>query len=370
MQKMPAPLRFIPPMECLEVHQIPEGELWRYELKLDGYRTIAIKQDGEIDLFSRNGSSFNSKFPSVLETLQTLPVKRFILDGEIVALDEHGRHSFALLQNIKTSKASLRFYVFDLLHIDNDDLTKTILEKRRKRLEKEFPARASNIELSPILVGQARKVLAHVKEFEFEGVVAKRLDSIYLPAKTSDKWQKQKTQRSDDFLVGGYIPGQFGIEQLVVGEKRDGDFFFVDSVKNGFVPTTRQKVFDAIKGKEIQKCPFVNLPEKKGAHRMDWEKMATVRWMRPHIVAEIAFNERTNAGHLRHSKFLRLREGANLRTTPRTKQNEVKTRRSPYAPKPQRIADSPSQKELHAPRESAHPLHRPKANARGVPNAG
>jgi ATP-dependent DNA ligase len=72
MQKMPARLRFIPPMECLEVDHIPEGELWRYELKLDGYRTIAIKQDGKVNLFSRNGNSFNSKFPSVVGMLETL----------------------------------------------------------------------------------------------------------------------------------------------------------------------------------------------------------------------------------------------------------------------------------------------------------
>src|SRR5438477_11819503 len=127
MQKMPAPLRFIAPMECLEVNKIPDGGLWQYELKLDGYRTIAIKQDGDVQLFSRRGNSFNSKFPWVVQSLETLRVKRFILDGEIVALDEQGRHSFELLQNIKTSKAPLRFYVFDLLYIDNDDLTRSIL---------------------------------------------------------------------------------------------------------------------------------------------------------------------------------------------------------------------------------------------------
>ena len=158
-----------------------------------------------------------------------------------------------------------------------------------------------------------------MREFEFEGVVAKRLDSIYVPGQTSDKWQKQKTQRSDDFLVGGYIPGRYGIEQLVVGEKRDGDLYFVESVKNGFVPSTRRKVFDVLNGKEIDKCPFVNLPERKGAYRMDREKMATVRWMRPRIVAEIAFNERTPNGHLRHSKFLRLRDPDDVRAKSRRK---------------------------------------------------
>jgi bifunctional non-homologous end joining protein LigD len=175
MQKMPAPLRFIRPMECLEVDQIPEGERWQYELKLDGYRTIAIKQNGEVQLFSRNGNSFDSKFPSIGEALETTRVKRFILDGEIGALDERGRHSFALLQKIKTSKAPLRFYVFDLLHIENDDLTKRILEKRRRRLEREFAVLPKNIQLSPILSGEVSDIIAHVKQFEFEAVIAKRV---------------------------------------------------------------------------------------------------------------------------------------------------------------------------------------------------
>jgi len=91
MQKMPAPLRFIPPMECLEVDRIPEGNLWQYELKLDGYRTLAIKEDRDVHFFSRNEASFNSKFPSVVQALERLRIKRFILDGEMVALDERGR---------------------------------------------------------------------------------------------------------------------------------------------------------------------------------------------------------------------------------------------------------------------------------------
>jgi bifunctional non-homologous end joining protein LigD len=223
-------------------------------------------------------------------------IKAFIVDGEIVALDEQGRHSFGSVQKINISKAPLRFYLFDLLHFDNADLTKNILKKRRTRLEAEFLALAENVQLSPILSGEAHEVLASVKRFEFEGVVAKRIDSVYLPGETSGNWQKHKRQRSDDFLIGGYIPGSYGIEQLAVGEKRDGHFYFVESVKNGFVRSTRQRVFDAIKHGEIKKCPFVNLPEKQGAHRMDRKKMATVRWAQPRIVAEIAFNERTTGG--------------------------------------------------------------------------
>jgi bifunctional non-homologous end joining protein LigD len=142
--------------------QIPEGECWQYELKLDGYRTIAIKQNGEVDLFSRNGNSFNSRFPSLVKRLEESRLKRFIVDGEIVALDEQGRHSFESLQKINISKAPLRFYLFDLLHFDNVDLTKNILKKRRTRLEAEFLALAEDAQLSPILSGEAHEVLASV----------------------------------------------------------------------------------------------------------------------------------------------------------------------------------------------------------------
>jgi bifunctional non-homologous end joining protein LigD len=140
MKRGRTPLRFCRPMECLKVDRISEGELWQYELKLDGYRCIAIKEHGDAQLFSRNGNSFNAKFPSLLAAIRRLRVKRYILDGEIVALDEQGRHSFELLQNVNTSKAPLRFYIFDLLHIDNQNLTEHALwgsaKKARKRIHR------------------------------------------------------------------------------------------------------------------------------------------------------------------------------------------------------------------------------------------
>ncbi|HEY2711836.1 MAG TPA: hypothetical protein VGI60_04920 [Chthoniobacterales bacterium] len=127
---------------------------------------------------------------------------------------------------------------------------------------------------------------------------------------------KQKTQQSDDFLIGGYIPGRNGVDELVVGEKRGRETYFVASVKNGFVPGTGQRIYQAIEGREINQCPFVNLPEKRGAHRMDRAKMATVRWLKSKLVWEVAFNERTSQGHLRHSKFLRLRDSADAQAKP------------------------------------------------------
>jgi hypothetical protein len=110
MQKMPRELFFVAPMECKHVKALPTGDAWQYEIKFDGYRAIALKQRGEVQLFSRRGNSFTSKYPEIADALNHLRAKSFILDGEIVALDEQGRHSFSLLQKRTSKKPLVRFY--------------------------------------------------------------------------------------------------------------------------------------------------------------------------------------------------------------------------------------------------------------------
>jgi bifunctional non-homologous end joining protein LigD len=313
MQKVSARLEFVPPMECKETNVVPAGEDWQYELKFDGYRTIATRSNSDVTIYSRNGKSFNARFPGLVEALRGLRAQSWILDGEIVALDEQGRHSFTLLQQSLRNHAPIHMYLFDLLHLDGKDLMKLPLKKRRTLLERNFSALPGVLQLSPLLEGDVKTLLEQVRQFEFEGLIAKRRDSLYEPGEEPGTWLKQKTQRSEDFLIGGYVPGRQYLDEIVVGEKRDGKFYFVESVKNGFVPASRRSVFDAIHGTEIDQNPFVNLPEKKGPNNMDREKMEEVRWVEPRVTAEVGFNERTVHGHLRHSKFLRLRETGDLR---------------------------------------------------------
>jgi DNA ligase D-like protein (predicted ligase) len=314
MQKMPATLSFIEPMECKRVDKLPEGVNWQHELKFDGYRSIAVKQHGEMRVFSRRGNSFNADYPETVKALSSLRAKSFILDGELVALDENGGHSFSLLQNAKRKAVPVVFYAFDLLNFDDENLLKWPLRKRRQELEGAFPKLPPLVQLSPLLTGPLTTIAAEIEKFRFEGIVAKLQDSLYSPGEEPGTWVKKKFQQSDDFIVGGFIPGAHGVDQLVVGvRKGGGELHFVDSVKNGFVPTTRRKVQEVIEKLATAKCPFINLPEKKRPHAMDREKMKTVRWVKPKIVAEIAFNEWTPSGHLRHSKFLRLREPGDMR---------------------------------------------------------
>jgi bifunctional non-homologous end joining protein LigD len=300
-------------MECRTVEHVPAGENWQYELKLDGYRCQGIKQRGEVHLYSRNGKSFDELYPEIVDAVLALRVKECILDGEIVALDEQGHHSFALLQNVRSTKAPLNFYVFDVPWLDGEDVMKRSLRLRRAMLETMAIPSSSKVKLSPTFQGDPEHIMEKIREFGFEGIVAKRLDSFYEPGEASGVWLKRKTQRSADFIIGGYIPGSHGLDEIVVGREEGDRMLYVESVKNGFVPATRSEVRAAIENMVIEECPFSNLPEKKGAHRMDREKMKKVRWVKSKQIVEIAFNEMTSSGHLRHAKFLRLLEKDDLR---------------------------------------------------------
>jgi DNA ligase D-like protein (predicted ligase) len=317
MQKMPAPLRFIEPMECREAAELPNGPEWQYEVKLDGYRAIAIKQQGEVELFSRNGKRFNERFPEIVATLLKLRPKSFILDGELVALDDQGRHSFNLLQKSQTMNPPVHFYLFDVIHLDGKDLAPKPLSERRAVLERTFAKLPAVLRLSPVLDADVATILVNVQQLELEGAIAKRRNSPYVSGLAPEAWLKHKTQRTAEFVIGGYIPGAHHLEELLVGRFEGERFLFVESIRAGFVPASRRQVHMAIKDLEIDACPFANLPEKPGAHRMDKEKMRTVRWIEPKLLVELAFNEITTQGHLRHGRFVRLRPDLSLHTPTR-----------------------------------------------------
>lgn len=312
-QRVARSLKFVLPMECRHTDKLPEGQEWQYELKLDGYRVQAIKNAGDVRLFSRNGKSFEERFHEIADAVRTLRAHDFILDGEIIAIDEKGMHSFAALQRLGKQRPPMRFYVFDLLALNGKNLTKQPLRARRDLLRVKVPMPGPLIQMGPVFDGELAHILKTIRQFGFEGVVAKRLDSIYVPGEAPGTWLKHKVQQSEDFVVGGFIATGRCVDEILVG-RRDGErLIFVESVSAGFVPASRRAAFAALSPLAGSTCPFVNLPEKKGPHRMTREKMKGVTWVTPAIVAEIAFNETTSSGHLRHAKFLRLREASDIR---------------------------------------------------------
>jgi ATP-dependent DNA ligase len=198
--------KFVEPMLLLKTNQLPEGEEWAYQLKLDGYRAIALKAKGRVELRSRNDKDFGGRFGAIVSALQKLPDDTMI-DGEVVAMDEEGRPSFSLLQNYGSSHAPLVYFVFDLLMIRGKNMMAEPLSKRRQVLREKVLARLEEqIRFSPDLEATLSDLIASVKAQGFEGLVAKRRDSMYEVGQRSGAWQKMRVNQGQELVIGGYTP--------------------------------------------------------------------------------------------------------------------------------------------------------------------
>jgi DNA ligase D-like protein (predicted ligase) len=301
---------FVEPMDCLAVAKLPDGPNWLWEIKLDGYRAIAVKSGGAVTLYSRNRKILNKRFPYIVEPLRGLP-EGTVVDGEIVALDDDGRPVFNLLQNFTSEAGRVRYFVFDLLCYENRDLTGLPLLKRRDILHSLIKFDGARVKISEFVEASAEQMLSAVREQRLEGIVGKRKDSVYEPGKRSGAWIKHRVNLGQEFVVGGFTPGPHGLDAIIVGYYRGDDLVYTARTRNGFVPASRRRVFEKLRPLVISECPFVNLPE---THKARWgealtvEKMKKCVWVRPEVVAQIEFLEWTDGDRLRHSKFVGLRD--------------------------------------------------------------
>ena len=210
-------MRFIPPMLLLQKDTLPEGPDWLYEVKLDGYRALAIKSGGTLHLRSRNDKDFTDRYRELSSALHPIPDETAI-DGEIVALDEAGRPSFNLLQNYESAGAHLVYYVFDVLVLAGKDVMREPLDARRALLEKHIlPKLDEPIRYSQELKASLSDLIGAVKAQGLEGLVAKRRTSYYEPGKRSGLWQKMRINQSQDFVIGGYTVGGTTFDAIIFG---------------------------------------------------------------------------------------------------------------------------------------------------------
>ena len=295
-------------MYARPVQRLPESKEWLYEVKLDGYRCLAGRDSTGATLWSRRGNLFTKQFPQIAQACERLPPNTLV-DGEIVALDANGRISFNLLQHHRSKAQALLFYVFDVLVYSGRSLMQEPLERRREILSEVFKdAKAAPIALSESLDANADELVRVAKEFGFEGIIAKRKDSVYESGKRTGAWVKCRVNRGQEFVIGGYTPGN-PFDALIVCYYERERLLYAAKVRNGFVPLVRREVASRFKGLEIDTCPFANLPERK---RTQWaltkDEMNNCVWLKPELVAQIEFTEWTPDNHLRHSKFVGLRE--------------------------------------------------------------
>ncbi|MDI6853218.1 MAG: DNA ligase D [Deltaproteobacteria bacterium] len=290
----------------------PQGDNWLHEIKFDGYRLVAVIKDRNIRLFTRHGKDWTAKFESIRAALAALPVKQAILDGEVVVLDEKGISHFQALQNyLEGGAAQLIYFVFDLTYCDGYDLTRVPLLTRKELLRQILAAsgdRAPSIRFGDHLQGKGQAFYESACEHGLEGVVSKRADSPYEPRRTSS-WLKIKCLLRQEFVVGGYTDpsgSRPGFGALVLGYYDDqGRLVYCGRVGTGFTQKLLQQILKELKARHQVKTPFDVPPagrEARGVH-----------WIKPELVAEVAFSDWTDEGILRHPSFQGLRWDKNPR---------------------------------------------------------
>ena len=304
--------RFIEPMLLLRQDALPDDPArWDYQIKFDGFRAIAFKTGGKLYLRSRNDNDFSMRYPAVVSALAKLPDDTAI-DGEIVALDEEGRPSFTALQNYGSSQGPVLYFVFDVMIIAGRGVMREPLERRRALLEQKIlPRLTEPVRYASALDASLKVLIASVKDQGLEGLVAKRRDSRYEPGLRSGAWMKMRVNRGQEFVIGGYTVGTKTFDALVFGYYEGNRLIYAARTRNGFTPVMREQLFKKFRGLAITECPFANLPEAKSGRwgaGLTAAKMKDCRWLKPVLIAQIEFLEWTGDNHLRHTRFIGLRE--------------------------------------------------------------
>lgn len=301
----------IPPMLASMAEEPFSKEGWVFEPKFDGIRAIAYVSGGDVKILSRRGLDLTSRYPELVESLEKSK-NDLVLDGEIVAFDEKGRTSFQLLQQasglrgrgkLDRSKKHIpiRFYVFDILSVDGKKtIAKPLTE--RKALLKRYLVESNDVRRVDDLGADGNKAFLACLENGLEGVIAKKVDSLYLPGKRVPTWLKLKAAKTSEFLVCGYTEGKGSREDsfgaLVLGViNSDDQLVYAGSVGTGFNDSTREKLFKVMQPLKTSTCPFSVRPMAK----------AIASWLKPEMVVEIKYAEWTMDNKLRMPVFLQVR---------------------------------------------------------------
>lgn len=305
---------YVSPMKALLVRNPPPRDGWIFEIKWDGYRLIAVKNNGDVRLYSRRHRDITHDFATVAAAVASLPAKSAVLDGEVVALDGNGRPSFQLLQNFHQDHAArglrLVYYAFDLLNYENRDLKKLPLEQRKQLLESVLADADDPIHVSRHLEGDPEQLVKQARVNNIEGLIAKRTSSIYEPDRRSGSWLKVKTVLEQEFVIGGFSEPKGSREHfgaLLVGYYEGAHLCFSSKVGTGFNSETLHSLRQRFRKLETTVCPFVNLPT-QGPNGLSRAEMRRCTWMLPALVCQVRFAEWTSDGGLRQPVFQGLRD--------------------------------------------------------------
>ncbi|GAN14579.1 DNA ligase D [Sphingomonas paucimobilis] len=293
-----------PPFRAVQLAQlvdtVPSGDRWLHEMKYDGYRTLISVGSDEGRAYTRSGLDWSDRFAGIVTDALKLKVGSALIDGEAVVLDADGRSSFQALQGaLKGAPATIDYFAFDLLELDGEDLTGLPLVERKAKLQKILPKGKSRLRYSDHIVGSGEKLLNQFCAAGLEGVISKLATGKYVGSR-SGAWVKTKCIKRQEFVVVGWTPSDKSrlFRSLILAIHEKGELRYAGKVGTGFDTAELIRLMEIMKPIE-QSAPTVKAPraEVRGAH-----------WLKPKLVAEIAYTEMTNEGTLRHPSYLGLRE--------------------------------------------------------------
>jgi bifunctional non-homologous end joining protein LigD len=292
--KQPPP--FTEPQLCTLVDAVPTGAGWLHEVKYDGYRALIAVGGGQAKVYTRNGHDWTDKFPGVAEAAAEISCASALIDGEIVAFKD-GHPDFSTLKDAIAQGGAMACFAFDLLQLDGEDVTGLTTVERKERL-RPLIGRDDRLQFAEHILGPGEPLFRKMCEEGLEGVVSKRADAPYRGGR-SKAWLKAKCTRRQEFVIVGWTASDKsrGFRSLMLGVHEKGELRFAGKVGTGFDTATMQDLSERM-GRLAQDEPTVKAPRAhvRGAH-----------WIRPELVAEIAYTEVTPDNLLRHPSFLGLR---------------------------------------------------------------
>lgn len=294
---------FVEPMLTVASSTAPTSDDWLHEWKWDGYRLIG--QSGrEPMLWSRNGIPWNARAPELVRMLTSLGVTA-VLDGELIVVDASGYSDFNALQRAlaENDASRMRYIVFDLLSLDGHDLRGVPLIERKALLEKLLDGADPRFFYSTHIIGNGREIFEAARGRGMEGVISKRVDSLYVQGRSA-QWLKIKTAETRDFVVVGYTPpkgGRQGVGALMLGHYQDGSLVYAGRVGSGMTNTFLLELQKQLRVIEVDE-PVVVIPGHVALPK------TRIQWVRPQLVAEVFFRGWGKEGLVRQASFHRLRE--------------------------------------------------------------
>jgi bifunctional non-homologous end joining protein LigD len=288
------------PMLATLVNTAFDDKAWVFETKWDGFRLVTEKRGNIVRLWSRNGIDVTSRYPLLLPALQEIEVS-CVIDGELCALDAHGRSRFQLLQNALNKKARLLYVVFDALFVDGKDIRKTPLLERKTILKGLLP-RGLLVRYSEHVAQYGKREYAKAQQAHEEGVIAKRGTGFYYSGKRTREWLKFKAVHEQEVVIVGYTEPRrsrkyFGSLVLAVRDQAIRRWIYAGHVGTGFDQAALKSLYETMQPLRSDKRPFDQKIKDENA----------TTWLIPKLVGEVKFAEWTSESEMRHPVFLGLR---------------------------------------------------------------